>query len=33
MKKASGMMFWTLEGDATDYPSPVKTIYGTAFEK
>jgi hypothetical protein len=31
MQKVSNMMFWTLEGDTTDGPSLVKTIYDTAY--
>lgn len=33
MEKASGMMFWTLEGDTNDDTSLIKAIYDTAYEK
>lgn len=31
MQKASGVMFWTLEGDTTDETSLIKAIYDTAY--
>jgi GH18 family chitinase len=33
MEKASGMMFWTLEGDTLDDTSLIKAIYDTAYGK
>ena len=33
MEKASGVMFWTLEGDTTDETSLIKAIYDTAYGK
>jgi hypothetical protein len=33
MEKASGMMFWTLEGDTSDDTSLIKAIYDTAYGK
>jgi hypothetical protein len=32
MQKVFNMIFWTPEGDTTDGPSLVKSIYNTAYE-